>query len=74
VSLMDQAVDDRIGDRRLAERDVPFAARQLARGARAVTVFEDLEDVLALPVLQDREPPIIEDQDIGAGEAARQRG
>jgi hypothetical protein len=58
--IMDQAVQDRIRECRFCEcrfarGDMPLVAWQLARDDRrgqAVTVFEDLQDVLPLAVLQ----------------------
>ena len=39
----------------------------------AVAVLQDLQDVLPLAVLEHGQAPVIEHQDVGAGEAAHQR-
>ena len=55
---------------------MPALARQLAgddRRARAVAVLEDLEQVVALPVGERAEAPVVEDEDVDAGEAREQR-
>ena len=55
---------------------MPAIARELTgddRGPRAIAVVEDLQQVLALRVLEPDEAPVIEDEDIDAREA-RQHG
>lgn len=55
---MEDAVADRIGDGRIAEVVVPLGGRQLAgedRGAGAVAILEDLQQVAPIDVAQRRE-------------------
>ena len=63
---MHDAIENRVGERGIAEMFVPAVDRQLAgddRGAIAVSVVEDLEEILALRVLEPDDAPIIEDED-----------
>ncbi len=73
---MDDAIDDRVRDGRIAEVFMPAVARQLTRdnrGPRAIAVVEDLQQILALGVFEPDEPPIIEDQHLDPRKA-RQHG
>jgi hypothetical protein len=69
---MHQPVEDRVGHGRIAEILVPALARQLTGDHRrpcAVPVFEDLEQVVTMPIGHGAEAPVIEDEDVDAGEA-----
>ncbi len=73
---MDDPIENRVRDRGFAEIVVPLLARQLTRdhrGAAAVTVFEHFEQVLALALFERRQSPIVEHEDIDAGQACEQR-
>ena len=73
---MHDAIEDRVGDGRIAEVFMPAIARELTRddrGPRAIAVVEDLQQVLALRVFEPDESPVIEDEDIDPREA-RQHG
>jgi hypothetical protein len=75
VSVVEQAIADGVGQRGLAEVVVPLGGWELAgddRRAAAVAVFEDLEQVAALLILDGGEAPIVEDEDIEAGELGEQ--
>ncbi len=64
---MDEAIEDRVSDRRVAEICVPLIARQLARDdgrAGGVAVFHHLQEILPLDVGEGGEPPVIEEQDV----------
>ena len=59
----------------VAEVVVPLGRRELAGddgGAGAVAVLQDLEQVAALLVRDRREAPVVDDQDVDAGELAEQ--
>ena len=66
---MDEAIEDGVGDRRIAEIRVPLIARELARDdrrARAVAILHYLKEILALDVGHGGEAPVVEDQDVDA--------
>ena len=76
MRAMDNAVENRIGQRGVAHVLVPAIDRQLTRDdgrSVAVTVVEDLEQILALRVFEPDEAPIIKDQDVDAREAGQHR-
>src|SRR6266404_8019064 len=69
---MDHTIEDGVGHRWIAQVLMPTIARELTRDDRgpcAITVVEDLQQVLALGVFEPDESPIIEDQHIDAREA-----
>ncbi len=60
---MDDAVEDRVGQRRVADQVVPAIHRDLAgdqRGAAAVALLDDLEQIVTLLGAERLEPPIVE--------------
>ena len=72
---MQEAVADRIGEGRLAEIVVPLGRRQLAGDdgrTGVVAILQDLEEVATLGILDRGEPPVIDDEDIEAGELGEQ--
>ena len=72
---MYEAVEDGVGEGRLADDFVPRLDRQLAgnqRRAGAVTVFDNLHQVAPLAGRQSIRTPVIEDEQIGLGERAEQ--
>jgi hypothetical protein len=73
MRAMHDAVENRVGERGIAQVLVPAVDRQLTgddRRAVAIPVIEDLEQVLALRAFERDEAPIIEDQHVDACEAA----
>src|SRR5215472_6157532 len=75
MSVMDDAVEDGVGEGRFADRIVPTVDRDLAgdqRGAAAVAVLDDFEHFVALLRSERLEAPIIEDQQLDAAEGAHQ--
>jgi hypothetical protein len=63
VGVVEKAIADGVGQRGLAEVVVPLGGGELAgddRRAAAVAVFEDLEQVSALLILDGGEAPIVE--------------
>jgi len=72
---MDNPIEDRIGDRRIAEVLVPAIGGQLTRddrGSRAIAIVEDLQEVLPLRVFERGDAPVIENQDIHTGKPSEQ--
>ena len=74
---MDEAVQDGVGERRVADGVAPLVDGELAgddrRGA-LVAMFEDFEEVALLGFSEDRYPPVVEDQELDAGEGFEQAG
>lgn len=72
---MHEPVADRVGQGRIAQVVVPLGGRELARddrGADAVAVLEDLEEVAALRVLHGGKAPVVDKEDVEAGELGEQ--
>src|SRR5206468_9402352 len=75
MGVVQQAVADRVGQGRLAEVVVPLGGWQLARDdgrVGAIAILQDLEEVAALRILDRRQPPVVDDEDIEAGELGEQ--
>ena len=71
MSVVQEPVADRIGQGRVAEVVVPLGRRQLAGDdgrAGAVAVLQDLEEIATLRVLDRSEAPVIDDEDVEAGQ------
>ena len=71
MRVVEEAIADGIGQRRIADVFVPLGGRQLAgddRRAGAVAIFQDLEQIAALLLLDRRQSPVIDDEDVEAGE------
>ena len=77
VGVVDEAVQDGVGERRVADGVAPLVDGELAgddrRGA-LVAIFEDFEQVALLGFGEDRQPPVVEDQELDAGEGFEQAG
>jgi hypothetical protein len=74
MRAMDDAVENGIGQRGIAQVFMPAIDRQLTRDDRrsvAVPVVENLEEVLSLCVLEPDEAPIIKNQDVDARKAGQ---
>lgn len=66
MSVMDEAVEDGIGDASAAEELVPVADRELGSdhgGSGAVALFEGLEQILLFPVGEGRKAEVIDQDD-----------
>ncbi len=77
MSVVDKAVEDGVGASRVADYLVPFVDRDLAgQDCRAATIafFEDLVEIAAGAGVERFEPPIVEDQELDAIEAAHDAG
>ena len=72
---MDEAVEDGIGEGRLADDVVPGIDGKLAgdqRGAGAVSVLDDLHEVAALAGGEPVGSPVVEDQQVRPDQAPEQ--
>jgi hypothetical protein len=83
MRVVDDAVEDGVGEGRFADQVVPAVDRDLAgdqRGTAAVAVFDDLQQVVALLGAERLEAPIpgsspgTEDQQLDTAEGAHQAG
>src|SRR5712691_7919089 len=75
VGVVDEAVENGVGVGGIADQRMPLVDRQLAGdegGAAAVSVLEDLQEVVAGTGVERGEAPIVEDEQIDAAERARQ--
>ena len=77
VGVVDEAVEDGVGDGGIADDLVPVLDGHLAGDdgrAAPVPVVDDLQQVAALLGGQGREAPIVEDQQLDARQALEQPG
>ena len=77
VGVVDEPVEDGVGDRRIADRFMPMLDRELAghdRRTASVAVVDDLQQVAALIRRQVGQPPVVEDQQLRARDALEQPG
>ncbi len=77
MGVVDDAVEDGIGQGRVADQVVPAIDGNLAgdqRRAAAVAVLDDLQEVVALLRTERFEPPVIEDQQLHSAERPHQPG
>src|SRR6202043_4132813 len=75
MGVVHEAVEDSVGEGRIADDLVPGIDRQLAgdqRRAGAITVLDDLHEVAPLVGREPVWAPVIEDQQIGLGKRAEQ--
>ena len=71
VCVVDQAVQQGVGDRWIADGVVPQLDLELAGqdgGVPAVAVLQDLQHVPPLPVRERSQAPVVDDQQLGPGE------
>ncbi len=71
---MDDAVEDGVGERRDADHVVPAVDRNLAgddQRALVITVFDNFEQIAGLLGRQRLRPPIVQDEQFGAGDRAQ---
>src|SRR5580658_6925165 len=76
VAVVDQPVEDRIRDGRILKVSVPLLNGQLAcdqRRLAVVAIVEDLEQVATDRIGQWRETEVVDDDEIGLGELAKER-
>src|SRR5947208_182267 len=75
MGVVDDPIEDGVGEGRLADQVVPAVDRALAGdqgGAAAVAFFDDFQHVVALLGPKRLEAPIVEDQELDAAERAHQ--
>jgi hypothetical protein len=75
VGVVDEAIEDGVGDGRAADDFAPLLDRNLAsddRRSALVTVFEDFEEIALLRLGEDGEPPIVQDQELDARKVLEQ--
>ena len=75
IGVVDEAIEDGVGEGRLADDLVPRVDRQLAgdqRRAGAVAVLDDLHEIAPLVGDEAVRAPVVEDQQIGLGQRAEQ--
>src|SRR6266513_4810111 len=75
VRVMNQAVENAVGNRGIADLIMPVRDRHLAsqyRGANPVTVVADLQKVSAFGVGQGSHQPIVDNQNVDASESIQQ--
>ena len=69
---MEEAITDRVGERRVGDVLVPLGRRELAGddgGAGGGAIFEDFEEITPILVSEGAEAPVVEHEDIDAREA-----
>ncbi len=75
MGVVDEAVENGVGERRAADDLVPLLDRDLAgddgRGA-LMAVFEDFEEIALFVLVERGQPPIVQDQQLYARERLQQ--
>jgi hypothetical protein len=77
IGVVQETVEDGVGDGGIADDLVPAIHGQLAGddgGASLVAILDDLEQVAALLVVELLGSPVVEDEQVGPGEAAQHLG
>src|SRR5262245_17671836 len=75
MGVVQEPVADRVSQRGLPDEVVPLGRGMLARddrGAAAVAILENLEQVAALLILRRGEAPVVEEEHVEAGELAEE--
>jgi hypothetical protein len=75
VGVVNEAIEDGIGVGGIADDFVPAVDRKLGRdhrGAAPVAFLEDFQEVVPGGGVERLQPPIVEDQEVGAAEVAQQ--
>ena len=74
---MDEAVEQRIGERWISELGVPYVDGKLTateRGAMAVTVLQDFQQIPSLHLGRRTHQEIIQNEQVEAGKTAQEFG
>src|SRR5579863_721008 len=81
VGAVDDAIEDGVGERRLADEVVPIVDWQLTGDddragliAGLIAILDDLQEIAALLGIELFRSPVVEDQEIDAGECAQELG
>jgi hypothetical protein len=75
VGVVDEPVEDGVGDGRVGDHLVPVIDRQLAGHdgrAAIMPIVDDLQQIATLILRQGCEPPVVEDQELDAGQRFEQ--
>ncbi|KUM24112.1 hypothetical protein AU467_31420, partial [Mesorhizobium loti] len=75
VSVVNEAIQNRIAERGIADNIVPVFHGDLACddcGRAAVAIIEDFQDVAALGGVENRQAPVVEDKELNAPERLEQ--
>ncbi len=75
MRVVHQPVEDGVPEGGVADHLVPVLDGELAgheRGAPPGAFLDELEEIAPLPVAEGREPPVVEDQEIGLRERLHQ--
>ena len=71
MSVVDEAVENGVGERRIADDLVPLLDRNLTGDDSRdtlVTIFQDFEEITLLSFGEDRQTPIVQYQELHARE------
>ena len=71
VGVVHEAVEDSVGERRVADDVVPALDGDLAgddRGCAPMAIFDDLEQIAALGGAEDGQAPVVENEQLDASE------
>src|SRR6201995_5177797 len=77
MSAVNDAVEDGVTESRIADVSVPFVHRELAGddgGSAAVAIVDDLQQIASLFSGERCQSPVIEDEDLHAGQALEHAG
>jgi len=77
VGVVDESVEDGVGEGGVAEDVMPVVEGELAgdeRGAFAVAIVEDFEEVATLGIGEGREPEVVEQKELSPGESVEELG
>jgi len=67
---VNQAIEDGVGEGRIADHVVPVIDGHLARddgGSLLIAILDDLQEIAALLVAELLRPPVVEDEQVGSG-------
>ena len=77
MGVVNETVQDGVGVSRIADDFVPAVHRKLGGDdgrAAAIALFEDFQQIVAGGGVERLQPPIVQNQKVGAAEARRSRG
>ena len=77
VGVVDESVEDGVGEGGVAEQFMPLGQGELAgdeSGARGVSVFEEFEEVASVVGVELGDSEVVEDEEVGFGEGSEELG
>ena len=77
IGVVDEAIEDRVGDGGIADDFIPVIDRNLTGDdgrAPLVAVFDDLEEVAALIVIELLRSPVVENEQVGSRQGLQRPG